>query len=407
MTLEQLEILAAEQTRLEVERNLGRDPLEVALDKGVPHAALVSSQVKYLARAQTKLPSYYSARCILPSLAFEQSSGEAAAFHKRVGGELCVDLTCGLGVDAYRFSHAFRRVVTVERDPVLAAVARHNFALLGAANIEVVEGDAEWFVAERLPAIAAQGRIDMIYADPDRRDGAGRKMVALADCSPNIGALLPRLREAAQRVVVKLSPMFDIHEVVRIFGPHVRAEAVSAGGECKEVVAESDESIPSPLVRASVIGGHSVEYPWSGAAQDGTEYTRHTAGLTPADFALLVVPDVALAKTGTALRYFRERGAAMEDEWTFAFYREGDVPDHTALMGRVYRITAAEKYAPKALKKELKAAGVKRLNIMRRNFPWTPADIARQLGVAEGGGEYAAFTRMDGKLWMIRITPVL
>lgn len=64
--------------------NRGRDPLEVALDRNTPHARLVATQVKYLARAEAKLPSYAAAQCILPPLAFEQASSEACAAHKRI-----------------------------------------------------------------------------------------------------------------------------------------------------------------------------------------------------------------------------------------------------------------------------------------------------------------------------------
>ncbi len=115
----------------------------MALDKRVPHAALVATQVKYLGRAAAKLPSYRAARCILPPRAFEQASSEACAAHKRIGGEAVLDLTCGLGVDAFALSRRFGRVVTLERDPLLARIARDNFARLGVTNVEVVCASAE------------------------------------------------------------------------------------------------------------------------------------------------------------------------------------------------------------------------------------------------------------------------
>ena len=109
----------------------------MAKDRRVPHARLVATQVKYLARAAQKLPSYAAAQCILPPLAFEQASSEACAAHKRIGGDTVLDLTCGLGVDAFFLSRRFGRVVTLERNDVLARVAAENFSRLGATNIEV------------------------------------------------------------------------------------------------------------------------------------------------------------------------------------------------------------------------------------------------------------------------------
>lgn len=123
MTREEFDTLCRDDVRRAVEENLGRDPLAVALDRRTPHAALVATQVKYLERARTKLPSYYAARCILPPRAFEQASSEACAAHKEPAGDAALDLTCGLGVDALALGRRFRRVVALERDPVLAAVA--------------------------------------------------------------------------------------------------------------------------------------------------------------------------------------------------------------------------------------------------------------------------------------------
>ena len=67
-------LLLTDEVQRAIAANRGRDPLEVALDRNTPHARLVATQVKYLARAEAKLPSYAAAQCILPPLAFEQAS---------------------------------------------------------------------------------------------------------------------------------------------------------------------------------------------------------------------------------------------------------------------------------------------------------------------------------------------
>ena len=131
MTPEQYRLLLTPEVRRTVEEQIGRDPAAIALDKRIPHAALVATQVKYLARARTKLPSYYEARCILPPLAFEQASSEACAARKSCSGERVLDLTCGLGGDALYLSKRFREVITLERDATLAAVAGENLRRLG------------------------------------------------------------------------------------------------------------------------------------------------------------------------------------------------------------------------------------------------------------------------------------
>lgn len=393
MTIEDIHILMRGDVRAMVKDNMDRDPLKVALDKNIPYASLVSSQVKYLNKARTKLPSYYVAGCIIPSLAFEQSSGEAAAANKDYSGGICIDLTCGLGVDSFYLSKRFEKVVSVERDPVLAETARFNFRLLGADNIEVVNCTAEEFIGRNEDMCA-----DLVYADPDRRGADGRKLVTLPDCSPDIAALLPSLEKISPVVAVKLSPMFDVDEAFRVFGHDVRVEVVSQGGECKEVVVEKNKSIGAPVVASVALGGGKVEYPYVKGAKVKTEPVHDG----PGRFGWLVVPDISLAKAGNAVRYYTEKGIYIESANSFAFATE--IPEEP--FGKVYRIERAVPFSPRNLKKELKAFGISQLNILKKDFPMKAPEIARALSVGEGGGRFAAFTTMAEKRWCMFLTPV-
>jgi SAM-dependent methyltransferase len=318
----------------------------------------------------------------VPPLAFEQASSEqSASARKEYSGRLCIDLTCGLGVDAFFLAQRFERVIAIERDPCLAAIARENFRRLGVSNIEVVCETAEDFIS------AFEGPVDLIYADPDRRNAEGRKMVRMEDCSPDIGALLPLLRRAAPRLVVKLSPLFDVAEVFRLFGPEARVEVVSLGGECKEIVADVGGDGACGVVRAVAIGlgeYHAVPNECVGSAPPP---------FAPESYHWLVVPDVALQKGRLARRYFSERGIYIDSDNGYGFSGgngHGDIsgtPPHPldGLLGRVYEIESIEPFDPKALKRRLKAQGVKGIDILRREFPLSAADIAHQLGIREGG----------------------
>ncbi len=389
-----LEILLSDDFRRTVEENLGRDPMRIALDGSVPHAALVASQVKYLRRAESKLPLWFAARCVIPPLAFEQSSSEATAIHKDYAGKLAIDLTCGLGVDAFWLSRRFERVIAIERDADLVAVARENFRRLGADDIEVVNVSAEEFLSR------TELRADLVYADPDRRSDAGKKMVRLEDCSPDIPSLLPAIGRIAPRLVVKLSPLFDADEVFRVFGPNTSAEVVSLDGECKEVIADvrlgpraADGS--GPTIRAVAIGLGEVEFP----ADDD----RHAAGqpFEPERYTHLVIPDVALQKARLARRYFEERDIRIESDNGYGFATRR--PEN--IIGKALEIETMEPFDPKELKRRLRAQGVKGIDILKRDFPLSAADIARQAGVREGGATRMAFTRAAGRLWQITLKP--
>lgn len=265
----------------------------------------MATQVKYLERARTKLPSYRAARCILPPRAFEQASSEACAAHKAIEGDAVLDLTCGLGVDALALGRRFRRVVTLERDPVLAAVAAHNLRLLGAANVEVVCAAAEEYLT------AATERFDWVYADPDRRSRTGRKLVLLEDCSPDILRLQPAIRRCGARLCLKNSPLFDAAEALRLF-PAARIEAVSLHGECKELLVYDDGT--GPLLTATALGAGSVTFPPEAAPAPPPPTFDPTA------YRYLFVPDVALQK----MRLVRRALEGQADAWSqngFAFSR--------------------------------------------------------------------------------------
>lgn len=379
ITPEEYALLVSEPVRAAIAAARGRDPLEVALDPHVPHARIVATQVKYLARATSKLPSYVAAGCILPPMAFEQASSEACAAHKQIEGDAVLDLTCGLGVDALMLSHRFGRVVTLERDAVLAQVAAENFRRLGVTNIEVVHTSAEAYL------LRDDLHFDWIYADPDRRGADGRKKVRLEDCSPDIVSLMPRLKAVAPRLCLKNSPLFDVEEALRLF-PKSRVEVVSLGDECKEVLVYDDGTGPS--VTATALGtGSFTAPPNQMPASPGT--------FDPEKYRWLVVPDVALQKA----RLVRQHLTAKADCWSENGYGFAQDKPHNVI-GRVFALDGIEPYDPKRLRRELDGAGIE---VLKRDFPLPAEELMRRLGVRAGSQKRLAFTKIGNDYWVIRL----
>lgn len=376
----ELEILLCAEFRDEVERNIKREPNAIALDRRVPNARLVASQVKYLQRAAKKLPSYYQARAILPSLAFEQSSSEECAAHKPFGGSLAVDLTCGLGVDTLYLSKRFERVVSIERNPTLAAITRHNLALMEAENVEVVCGDSEEF-------LESLDHADLIYADPDRRSAEGKKMVCLTDCSPNIAKLLPLLKAKANHIVVKLSPMFDTTEALVAFGEGASVEVVSLGGEVKEVVVVWTKEPTPSTITATALGYGS----FSVVAE--REKRMVSGEFCPTLYTHLVVPDASLRKAGIVAEWCQAEG--LDNFGAYAFARSKP----TTQMGHIYNIEAVHPWQPKRLKPLVGRT----LQVVRHSFPLSTAAICKALGAKEGAGERWAFVEENHNLWAVKI----
>lgn len=161
------------------------------------------------------------------------------------------DLTGGLGVDSWAFSEVAGEVLYNEMNPVLAAVARHNFKALGVTNIFIKNQEA---TSDSLKDIFGDFRPDVIFLDPARRDSAGKKVFLLEDCSPDVLKMLPELFGISRFVLLKLSPMADITMAVERLdrtyeeylekasgkgwnGQWVReVHVVASGGECKELL---------------------------------------------------------------------------------------------------------------------------------------------------------------------------
>lgn len=191
------------------------DPRKLALQAARYHGvdmreALV--QIEGWQHAREKLPAWAAVEGILfpPRISMEQCSSEPAAKFKAslLAGGRFADLTGGFGIDFSYVSRGFSEAFYVERNERLCAIARENFDLLGMNNAKIMNGECEELLAS-LP------QLDWMFLDPARRDGDGRKVVALGDCQPDVVALEEQLLAKATKVMVKCSPMLDITQACR------------------------------------------------------------------------------------------------------------------------------------------------------------------------------------------------
>ena len=371
-TNEEFSILCSAEVTAAIRENIDRKPTDIALDRRIPHASVVATQVKNLQKCRTKLPSYFAVQAIVPTLAYEQSSSEECALRKQLSGESVLDLTCGLGVDAYALSKRFKRVVTIERNEMVAAVARENFRRLGADNIEVGCSSAEEYLAN------CTDHFDWCFSDPDRRGAKGEKLVRLEDCSPDVVALMPTLQRVADRICIKCSPLFDVDEAFRLFGD-CSVETVSLSGEAKEVNIYIDGSTPRLTAVAIGIGEFSASVEernaarWSAEPNDLSQYRY----ITLPDVALQHARMVAVAFEGKC-DVWSNNGVALSVE------KPTNVLGRTFEVEAIYEIDSAFKRLMKGRKAE----------IYRRDFPMANAEICKRYRCSEGGSEKWCFTRI-------------
>lgn len=334
---------------------------------------------------------------IFPSLAVaEMSTSDAVAdLHADLIDDGCevLDMTCGLGIDSFRFARKAKSVTTIELDNKAFEAARHNAAALGLDNCTVIEGDSiEWLKAN-------ERKFDFIFTDPARRDSAGRHF-ALRDCSPDIVPVMDLLMSRCRRLIVKASPMIDIRAAVRELGRNCSVMTIGTARECKEVVfiIDSDASISSEPeidnISCQTVGCSGFSF------TPAEEESACPVYSTPAEGGFLYEPYPAVMKSG-GMRLLSERfGLGKLHPNTHLFTSEKAVGNFPGESFEIEKIYPFSKQGIKAAVKDYPTA-----NIATRNFPLSAPQLAAKLKIKEGGDRMIfGTTTRDGSRLLIATT---
>lgn len=405
-------------------------------------APFVLRQIEGWQRMRTKVPRWTEVEGIHfpPRLALEQCSGQPAAEYKAKNIERllrsdaqpaapfnipdssartsCVDLTGGMGVDFSFIAPLFDMRTYVEQREELVEAARHNFPLLRLADADIIHGDGVAYLESMTP-------VDLIFLDPARRDAHGGKTVLIEDCEPNVAALLPLLRTKARLIMVKLSPMLDLHRAIRSLHD-VATDCVkevhifSSGGECKDLLliiegekntrnenntnnknntsGENNEAISEPIIYCAD-EHHSLSYTTTEEAEAICKMAGTISGY-------LYEPGPSIMKAGayktTAARYALDKLHANSHLYVADTLKE-DFPGRVFAIDRVYSFAKADL---KALAADLKLADGK-ANLTIRNFPASVAELRKKLKMKEGGPVYLfATTDADDRKVILRCSKV-
>ena len=365
-------------------------------DVDMPYAL---DQIQGWQIARRKLPKWAACDGVIfpPHLSMEQCSSEPTAQYKlnlamewaeRVGhASRMTDLTGGFGVDFSFTSCAFAAATYVERNEQLCHIVEHNLPLLGLNNATVVCADA----VEYLSTVEPQ---TMLFLDPARRDEHGAKTVMLADCTPDVVQLLPKLLEKSRFTMLKLSPMLDWHKAVDDLQGTVReVHIVSVGGECKELllvlstVVESELKVYcADLSIASDTSSLFVYTPGSSApVANSTFNIQHST--------FLFEPNASIMKAGCFDELAAAYGVSPVSRNSHLFLSDEPIEGFPGRNFVVERVTTMNKGE---LRKAL--VGIEKANIATRNFPLTVAELRKRLKIKDGGDVYIfATTTAEGE----------
>ena len=369
------------------------------------------------------------------------------------------DLTGGLGIDSAAFALAGAHVDYCERQPLLAAIARHNHGLQElTSRIRWHTGDGlAWLAGQRTSGQSREQeqrqKRDLVYIDPSRRTG-GKRVLSLQESEPDVTRHMALIRSAAHRCLVKLSPMMDPVDAARSLDDCVAVIAVSVDGELKELLADcvpaQKQEVPDqrrpPLHVAVMLDASgkerfrfTSESGASGTAKTYPEQPSHTDPQTSHQYShpphlqshphpspstsapppsaqppatLLFEPDPSLFKMRLIDEVARRYGLVRIHPG-IGYLTDGQLPTPSgppspsgpptpstpeAFPGKVFRIRRTLPFKPRHLKKWLGEAGLTRVHIHQRGFPLTVDQLYKKLGCRMGEDAHLfATTAHDGQ----------
>ena len=401
------------------------DPRRLALqasrypDVDMPFAL---NQIQGWQTAQRKLPSWAACDGVVypPHLNMEQCSSEPTARYKQQvarrwveavqpDADTCMtDLTGGFGVDFSFTSRCFSSATYVERNASLCDVVSANLPRLGIQNATAKCAEAEDVLEQLEPQT-------MIFLDPARRDEHGAKTVLIADCTPDVCQLLPRLMAKSQFVMLKLSPMLDWHKaIVDLDGKVREVHIVSVDGECKElllVLADNDttdvqvfcvdiQSRPdsegqyprSEFVYSIATNAQEEVVENNSKLENSTSAQPTNSKLKTQNSKFLHEPNASVMKAGCFDEIARAYGICAISRNSHLFLSDREID---GFPGRSFAIDAVTTMNKRQLRQTL--SGMKQANIAVRNFPLSVAELRKRLKLNDGGDTYIfATTTSEG-----------
>ena len=367
--------MLTQETKDFIKSHREEDPRKLALQaKRYPTVDILQAvtQIEGWQAAREKLPAWAATEGIIypPRISMEQCSSEATARFKSTiaNGESLADLTGGFGIDFSYMAQGFKKATYIERSEVLCNIARENLKLLGIGHATVINGNSE----EVLKGIEKQ---DWIFVDPARRDGVGRKVVALSDCEPDVTAMEQLLLEKSRKAMIKCSPMLDITAASRQLKSIEAIYIVAVNNECKELlfILGSEPGTTPPTHCVNIKHGKAGIYTCTPDEDKKEPAYSSSVG------NYLYEPNAAIQKAGCHRALAAHFGIAKLHPNSHLFTSEEVVK---GFPGRAFKVEKCYGFSKSDIK-DIQA--LQKANIAVRNFPAGVEELRKRLKLADGG----------------------
>jgi 16S rRNA G966 N2-methylase RsmD len=376
--------LLEEPVQQYIAQHLKADVQALALQKNVFSDELrqaVLQQIQAKQKVAKKLPTWYQTPHILypASLSIEQASSEQTAAYKSklIQGKTAIDLTGGFGIDSYFLSKSFQKVIHIEQDEYLSAIAEHNFIQLSATNIECVSQDSLSYLTTHAATF------DAIYIDPARRNSQKNKVFLLEDCTPNMYDIWSLLQQKSRHIWFKTSPLLDIHDTIKKLPDIVAVYIIAVENEVKELLFHADvmsaTNQPVEIFTVNIKKNHTEE--WSSVVGD----TATSTYATPLQF--LYLPNAALMKSGQYNNIAQDFGLLQLHKHSH-LYTADQCLDF--FPGKKFSVIATIPYK----KQHFKTIHGITANVSTRNFPEKSEYLSQKHKIKNGGNTFLFFTTL-------------
>ena len=341
----------------------------------------LAQQIKGLQIARNKFPFFYQTGEIYypPSLNLEQASSWFTAQYKSeiIKGKTLIDLTAGMGIDAFGFAQKFEKVTALERNSELVEISKHNYKALNQNNLEYINSDFEIFWKEN-----PKEKWDVIYLDPSRRIESQRKVI-LEDLEPNILLWIDSFLSRSESLMVKLSPLLDLKSTVNKIPNVQEIHIVAVKNEVKELLLICKKSIQNnpKIIAVNLDSNQSVfEFHLKEEATAVSEFS------SPEKF--IYEPNSAVLKSG-AFKLLGEKLNLKKIHVNSHLYTSKELLK--SFPGKVFEVLGEIKNPKKVIEKSA-------FHVISKNYPLSVELIRKKYKIKESEEQTLIFTQsISGK----------
>lgn len=341
---------------------------------------VLTQQLVGLQKAQKKFPELFENNQVIfpPKVNLEQTSSAITAAYKAqlISGKSMIDLTGGWGIDVSAFAKAGFQTTHIEQSALLQPYAVKLFEALR-LSVHSECDDGMDYVYDKLDFV------DLIYLDPGRKTSASPKAVQLQDYEPNVLEHLEILMHKCNYVLIKTSPMLDLHAGIYQLGQVEQVHIVAVKNEVKELLwLLKKGSTETEVICVNLDTEQPVVRFRFGEVHLDQQFS--------APLTYLYEPNAAIMKSQgfhtlcDRFKVFKIDSNAhlfTSDEWV-------DFP------GRAFKVNSVQAYQPKKIKKLFGKSG---RGVVTRNFKNTVKQLREKFQFTEHDTHYLFFTSVYGK----------